>query len=229
MGITLREGRIEDAAGCGPICDEAFRTIPPAPNFPPDFPSPDVATGLLSMMLSHPEIHGVVAELDGRIVGSNFMDERCVIPGIGPITVDPKVQNSTIGRRLMEHMLDRVAQRGCPGVRLVQAGYHNRSLCLYTKLGFETREPLSTIQGPALTVKIPGTAVRRATEADLAACNQICFAVHGFDRSGELRDAVQQGTATVVERGGRITGYATAVAFFGHAAGETNDDVTALI
>jgi hypothetical protein len=33
----------------------------------------------------------------------------------------------------------------------------------------------------------------------------------------------------VVERGGRITGYASQVAFFGHAVGETNDDLKALI
>jgi len=227
--ITLRQARLEDAGVGGPICYAAFKAIADQHNFPHDFPSPDAATGLLSMMIAHPGFYGVVAEVDGRIAGSNFLDERCLIPGIGPITVDPSVQNGTIGRRLMEHLLERVAQRGCPGVRLVQAGYHNRSLCLYTKLGFETREPLSTIQGPPLTVKIPGTAVRPATAADLAACNQICFGVHGFSRGGELRDAIEQGTATVVERGGRITGYATSVAFFAHAVGETNDDVKALI
>jgi hypothetical protein len=32
-----------------------------------------------------------------------------------------------------------------------------------------------------------------------------------------------------VERAGRITGYATPVAFFGYAVGETNDDLKALI
>jgi hypothetical protein len=35
--------------------------------------------------------------------------------------------------------------------------------------------------------------------------------------------------ASVVERDGRITGYATPIAFFGHAVGETNDDLKALI
>jgi hypothetical protein len=33
----------------------------------------------------------------------------------------------------------------------------------------------------------------------------------------------------VVERQGRITGYASALAFFGHAAGESNSDLQALI
>jgi hypothetical protein len=64
---------------------------------------------------------------------------------------------------------------------------------------------------------------------DLDACNQICLQVHGHDRGGELIDAIRHGTAKVVEHNGRITGYATAVAFFGHAVGETNEELKALI
>ena len=33
----------------------------------------------------------------------------------------------------------------------------------------------------------------------------------------------------MVERAGRVTGYATPIAYFGHAVGETNDDLKALI
>jgi predicted N-acetyltransferase YhbS len=229
MNVTLRRGTIEDAESCGVICYTAFKTIADQHNFPSDFPGPEVATELLSRLLSHPGFYGVVAELDGRVVGSNFVDERSMIAGIGPITIDPTVQNRTIGRQLMQHILDRVVQRRCPGVRLVQAAYHNRSLSLYAKLGFVAREPLSIMQGSPLAMRIPGYAVRTATEQDLEACNQVCLSVHGHDRHGELLDAIEQGTATVVEHGGRITGYATPIAFFGHAVGETNEDLKALI
>ena len=229
MNVTLRPAKAADAERCGAICYEAFKTIAEQHNFPPDFPSPEVATGLLSGLLAHPSFYGVVSELDGRIVGSNFLDERSAVFGIGPITIDPAVQNRAVGRKLMQHVMDRVTQRRAPGVRLLQAAYHNRSLCLYTRLGFVTREPISTMQGPPLGVQIPGYTVRPATERDLDACNQVCFHIHGHDRGGELRDAIQQGTATVVEHGGRITGYATPIAFFGHAVGETNAELKALI
>jgi hypothetical protein len=53
--------------------------------------------------------------------------------------------------------------------------------------------------------------------------------VHGFDRGTELEQAIGQNTALVVERDGRITGYASALAFFGHATAETNPDLQALI
>ena len=129
----------------------------------------------------------------------------------------------------MEDVMRRAKERGFAGVRLVQAAYHNRSLSLYTKLGFYTREPLSTLQGPAPGVEIPGHAVRAATEADQESCNRLCFKVHGHDRAQDLLDAIRQGTATVVERGGRITGYSTLVGFFGHSVAESNDDMKALI
>lgn len=229
MNVTLRHGRPEDAQACGRICYEAFKSIADQHNFPPDFPDAETAVVVLSSMLANSGFYKVVAELDGRVVGSNFMDERNPIAGIGPISVDPAVQNRAIGRRLMQAALERVSARGFLGVRLVQAAYHRRSLSLYTKLGFDSREPLSAFQGPALNLSIPECAVRPASEADLDACNRLCLRVHGHHRGGEMRDAIRQGVAAVAERSGRITGYASALAFFGHAVGETNDDLAALI
>jgi hypothetical protein len=180
-------------------------------------------------LLSRGDIYSVVAEVDGRVVGSNFLWENGAIASVGPITIDPSAQNVAVGRRLMEDVLQRARERGIAGVRLVQAAYHNRSLSLYTKLGFDTREPLSTLQGPAIGQDIPGYAVRSATKDDLGACNKLCLKVHGHDRGPELLEAVGQGTATVVEHGGRITGYTTMIGFFGHTVGESNEVLKALI
>src|SRR5689334_3811484 len=128
MGIELRRGTPGDAEICGKICYNAFKTISEAHGFTPDFPAPEVAIGLLTRMLAHPEFYSVVAELDGRIVGSNFLDERNRIAGVGPITVDPTVQNRAIGRGLMDAVHERAAEKNFAGVRLIQAGFHTRSL-----------------------------------------------------------------------------------------------------
>jgi len=229
MNVTLRPGNAADAERCGDICYNAFKAIAEQHNFPPDFPSLEVARGLLARLLANPRFYSVVAEFDGTIVGSNFVDERSTIAGLGPITVDPAIQNRAVGRQLMQHALERVRQRRFPGVRLLQTTYHSRSLSLYAKLGFVAREPLSTMQGPALGVQIPGYSARPATKLDLGACNDICAKVHGHDRAGELRDAIKQATAVVVEHAGRVTGYATLIAFFGHAVAETNEGLKALI
>ncbi len=226
---TLRRATPDDAASCGRICFDAFGAISATHGFPNDFPSADVASGLLGMLPRHPRFYGVVAERDGAIIGSNFLDERSAIVGLGPITVDPAVQNQGVGRRLMQHAMDRSASRGVPGVRLCQAAFHRRSLCLYTTLGFRTREPLSVMNGKPLKRTLAGYRVRRAGPSDLDACNALCFDVHGFDRSGELNDAIGQGAARVVERDGRITGYSTAIGFSAHSVARSNADLTALI
>jgi Acetyltransferase (GNAT) domain len=181
------------------------------------------------MLLANTGFYGIVAEENGRIVGSNFADHRASIAGIGPISIDPAAQNQGIGRKLMQAAIDHFAASNVPGIRLVQAAYHNRSLCLYTRLGFQTREPLSVLQGPALNFKFAGHDVRPATEADIAACNLLCRRVHGFERGIELREAISARTAMVVEHLGRITGYATDIGFFAHAVAETNQDLKSLI
>jgi GNAT superfamily N-acetyltransferase len=229
MSVVIRNARADDALKAGGICYDAFYDISTAHNFPPDFPSPDVAVGFLKMLTEHPEIYGVVAEVDGQIAGSNFLWEQSDIAGVGPITVASGEQNRQVGRQLMDAVLRRAEAKQWKGVRLCQAAFHGRSLSLYTKLGFDTREPLSNMQGASLNKTIPGRSVRKATADDAAACNALCTRVHGHDRRGELRDAIAQDWATVVESGGKITGYATLVGFFGHAVAETNDDMKALI
>jgi predicted N-acetyltransferase YhbS len=229
MDVKLRQTTPQDAAELGRICFEAFKTISEYHRFTPDFPSAEVATELISTLISHPGFFGIAAEVEGRVIGSNFLDERSMIAGVGPITIDPEWQNKSVGRRLMTAVLNRAHERPFPGVRLIQAAFHNRSLSLYTKLGFQVREPLACMQGPALRIEMSGLRVRPATETDLAACNRLCFAVHGHDRAGELRDGIHQGTALVVERSGRITGYASLMGFFGHAVAATNNDLKALI
>ena len=229
MDISIREGTPEDAEICGRICYNAFKTISEAHGFAPDFLGPETAIGVLTRMLANPKFYSVVAEVDGRIVGSNFLDERNAIAGVGPITVDPTVQNRAIGRRLMDAVHERAAEKNYVGVRLIQAGFHTRSLSLYAKLGYDVREHLACMQGKALGISVESHVVRPASEADVDNCNRLCREVHGLDRGGELKDAIAQRSATVVEHDGRITGYATSIGFFGHAVGETNKDLKALI
>ena len=210
--IVVRTATPEDGLVAGPICFNAFSAISAAHGFPCDLPGPEAAIGLLSMMFSSPGFYCVVAEHDGRIVGSNCLDERSLIRGIGPITIDPNAQNLGVGRKLMQAAMDRANEQGAAGVRLVQAAFHNRSLSLYTSLGFDIREPLSCLQGQPLQQTIPGCTVRPAKPEDVNDCNALSQRAHGFDRGVDLAEAIEQGTARVVEREDRVTGYTTHLA-----------------
>jgi predicted N-acetyltransferase YhbS len=227
--VVVRIAAPQDAPVCGQICFEAFSAISAAHGFPCDFPGPEATTGLLSKLFSSPGLYCVVAESGGRIVGSNVLDERSVVQGVGPITIDPSAQNLGVGRKLMQAVMDRAHERGAAGIRLVQAGFHNRSLALYALLGFDVREPLSCMQGRTHQRSLPGCHVRAAKPGDAEACNALSRRVHGYDRGVDLAQAIEQGTARVVEREGRITGYTTHLAFFGHSTAETNVDLQSLI
>ena len=155
---------------------------------PPDFPSAEVVSGLLSTMLAHPQFHSVVAELDGRVVGSNFLDGRSSIYGVGPITVDPTVQNSQHRRASdagVPRSTSRGAQSNAAGVRLLQAGFHNRSLQLFIPSSASAR-PRDGVDPAGRSAtraeKFTGYEVRPAAPADVPACNRVCHRVHGFDR-----------------------------------------------
>jgi len=229
VDVKLRPGTPDDAEACGRICYDAFATLAAAHGFDCDFPSSATATGLVSALLAHPGIYAVVAEADGVVVGSNFLDERAAIAGVGPITVDPGIQDGTVGRHLMAAVMERAAERDKAGARLVQAAYNTRSLGLYAKLGFEVRETLACLQGPPLHTKFDGFTVRAATDDDLETCDRLCHDVHGHDRSPQVADAIFLGKALVVERDGKVTGYSTGLSFFDHSVGEGDDDIRALI
>jgi predicted N-acetyltransferase YhbS len=226
----LRPAGPDDAAACGRIIHDAFRAIAGAHGFPPDFRSVEQATGLASAFIAAPDIYGVVAEdREGRIVGSNFLTEGDTIRGVGPITVDPGAQNAGVGRRLMRAVLDRA--EGAAGVRLLQAGYHMRSLALYASLGFEAKEPVVQMEGSPRGLACAERTVRPMRQADIPDCTALCLEVHGIARSAELRQAITQFAPMVVEHRGRITGYLTAPGFWiaNHGVAETEADMRALL
>lgn len=229
MSISIRPATPDDLASVGPVLYSAFRSISDRHNFPPDFDSPETARSIASMLLNHPKFYGVVAEDGGQIVGSNFIDVRSPIVGLGPISVDPQAQNHGIGRQLMLAAMGEARRRNCAGIRLVQLAYHNRSLCLYTKLGYRSRFPLSIMQGNPLGQRFTGYDVRLATPADAEACNSLCRSVHGMERRQEVEEALGQNSLTVVEHLGRITGYSNGVGFFTHTVANSNQTLMALI
>jgi GNAT superfamily N-acetyltransferase len=227
--LTLRPPHAEDAATAGRICYIAFKSIADRHSFPPDFPTPEIAIELMNHLFSRADVHAVIADCDGRVIGSNFLWEDGQVAGVGPVTVDPARQNGSIGRQLMDAVLRHARQKGIPAIRLVQAAYHARSLSLYTKLGFVCREPLAVMQGNPLRTSIPGRMVRAAVPADQTAIDTLCRRVHGHTRSGEVKNAIQQNSARVVLHDSRVVGYTTGIGFFGHSVSETTEDMRALI
>jgi GNAT superfamily N-acetyltransferase len=229
--VHLRPIESADRDEAARIAYEAFAGIHDHHRFARDFPTLDAAVELMTNFIAHPSIHGVVAEIDGRIVGSNFVDERGPVRGVGPITVDPAAQGHGVGRALMQAVLDRSA--GALGVRLLQDSFNTGSLSLYASLGFEVAEPVALMRGRPRSTEVAGVAVRPLEEDDLGEAEQLHRTVHGFERTAELADALAAPAFSpmVGVRDGRIVAYAATLTFFpaAHAVAETPGDMAGLI
>src|ERR1700719_4255045 len=114
--LVIRRAAPADAEICGRICFDAFSTLANKHKFQPDFPSAEIPVHVLSTMYSHPSFFCVVAEQEGKIIGSNCLDERTPIAGVGPITIDPAAQNHSAGRQMMQAVMTRAAERKFEGV-----------------------------------------------------------------------------------------------------------------
>jgi hypothetical protein len=83
MSIVLRPGTPVDAVVCGPICFEAFKAIDDEHNFRWDFPSAEVATDLLTMMLSNPGFYSVWPRAKEMSSGVTFSTNAARSPASG--------------------------------------------------------------------------------------------------------------------------------------------------
>jgi predicted N-acetyltransferase YhbS len=222
VNVTIRPAVATDTESCGHIIYEAFKGIADRHGFPPHFPTVEVAIRRADFCISHPSIFGVVAESDGRVIGSNFLDERDPIRGLGPVTVDSRVQVRGVGRRLTEAVLKR--SQGVLGVRLVQDSFNMLSVSLYASLGFE-------VKGRPTSKPSPGVEVRPLKSDDLGECAALCSRVHGFERLNELRDAVESMFPLVALREGEVTAYALTLTMWprNYAVADTEEDMQALL
>jgi predicted N-acetyltransferase YhbS len=229
--VELRPVEPADRDEAARILYEAFAGIHDHHRFPRDFPTVEAADQLVRSFIAHPSIWGVVAEHEGRIIGSNFVDERGPIRGVGPITVDPHTQQRGVGRRLLEAVLERSA--GAAGVRLLQDSFNVQSLGLYASLGFRATDPVALMSGrPQMDVPLEFE-VLPMTEADVAEAAALHEEAHGFERTRELRDALEAPGLEpfVAIRNGHLVAYATTLTFFpaAHAIAASAPAMAALI
>lgn len=228
--IRIRPIEISDIDACGRTAFEAHRCVAEMNNFPPEHPSVQFSIGLISAKVKDPRARGWVAERGAEVIGSVFLNDFSPAPVgvIGPLTVRPSSEGGT-GHALMETVIQEARSRRIASLRLVQSPAHLRSLALYAKVGFELREPLVVVAGSPKIAPDGASTVRPATAADAQACNALCDRIHGFSRSFEVDQAIEQQSARILERDGEIRAYTTAIGFRGHSVAQSTDDLIALI
>ena len=233
MSFMIRPIEQNDAESCGKIGYKAHKAISSAHGYPSEQPSEEFGIGLIRRLLGNPNSWGVLAERQGKTLGSIFLHRFPPSPVavIGPLTVDPSAEGG-VGRILMDAALTHARKQKHDQVRLVQSPSHIRSFVLYTKSGFTLREPLFLMEGQPIKGGNTTSSAKVhlvSDDNDISVCNKLCKSVYGFSREMELRQAKDQGVATMIEQGGVITGYAAGIGIFGHAVAKSNEELKALI
>jgi GNAT superfamily N-acetyltransferase len=158
------------------------------------------------------------AEIDGELVGSNFVTRWGSVGFFGPITVRPNRQAQGIGKDLVEAVslqLDIWGTRHAGLFTFPQSAMH---LALYQKFGFYARFLTAIMAAPARSLGNAGPWSRyselAATERDAeeASCRELTEEIYeGLDLSAEIRTVAARGLGDTIlmwETASRLAGFA---------------------
>lgn len=174
---------------------------------------------------------GLVLEQGSIVIGTamwwNYGDAYA---SAGMIIVTSSAQGSGHGSRLFNGLLEATDGRS------VLLNSTDEGLTLYGRRGFTAWGTVLQHQGP-LTLDMPANArddIRPATAADLVAIQSLDERATGLSRSSMVAALVNVGNVFVIDRVGRIAGYAIARRFgrgyvVGPVAAESTEDARLLI
>lgn len=153
--------------------------------------------------LADPQL-ALAAELDGRLVGSNFVTGWGSVGFFGPLSVRPELWDQRIASRLMESTLDLIDRQGIRHAGLFTFPHSAKHHGLYQKFGFWPRcltpvmiRPTSGAKNVGATCYTALGSVERAEAVD--ACRELTNAVYeGLDLTREIQALEQQGLGDVV-------------------------------
>lgn len=156
---------------------------------------------------------GFAVEADGRLVATAmWWPYGETHASVGMIIVDPAMQGRGLGRALMEKLLREA------GNRTVFLNSTQEGLPLYTQLGFVARGQVFQHQAalpPEAALPAAPSHLRPMQPADGESLRRLDLAATGMDRTALLDALLAAGTTMVVDRGARVSAYASAREF-GH-------------
>jgi GNAT superfamily N-acetyltransferase len=174
---------------------------------------------------------GFVLERAGAVIGTAlWWDYGKAHASAGMIIVTPSAQGCGYGSRLFDKLLEATAGRD------VLLNATEEGLALYRRRGFIPWGTVLQHQGP-LTVAVAAdnrNDIRSAAASDLATIQAFDARATGMTRSSMVSALAEIGEVTVIDRAGRIAGYAIARRFgrgyvVGPVAAESADDARLLI
>ncbi len=199
--ITIRPLRQSDLPTADRIFRRAFGTFLGLPDDTPFYGDGDLVQ---TRYVADPAA-AFAAEVDGELVGSNFVTNWGSVGFFGPLTVRPDHWDRGIANRLLEPTMELFATWGTRHAGLFTFAHSSKHVHLYQKFGFWPRFLTSVMSTP---VRQPATVAPWSTYADvpegerdgvLRACRELTGGIYaGLDVQREILAAEAQGLGDTV-------------------------------
>jgi ribosomal protein S18 acetylase RimI-like enzyme len=154
-----------------------------------------------------PTLAPIVAELDGRIVGTGVGSAHGPVGWVGTIFVAPEQRRSGLGRTLTRAVADDLTERGCRTLVLIATPMGQP---VYEREGFTVLDDQVrfTIDGLPADTDAPDPRIRPFAAADLPSVVELDRAATGEDRSAVLADLLTPLTTVVaIDEAGAVRGF----------------------
>ena len=158
------------------------------------------------------------AEIDGELVGSNFVTKWGSVEFFGPITVRPDRQTQGIGKDLVEAVSSQLDAWGTRHAGLFTFPQSAMHLALYQKFGFNARFLTAIMAAPARSLERAGPWSRYSEltenerDATEKSCRELTEKIYeGLDLSAEIRTVAAIGLGDTIllwETPSRLAGFA---------------------
>ena len=126
----------------------------------------------------------LVAEEEGRIVGTAAGTRKGGVGWIGHVVVHPDCRRRGIGSALVEAVIARLEEAGCRALLLIATDLGRP---VYEKLGFRVDSLYARLNGPTLDAFPMHPDLRALAESDLPAIRSLDRLASGEDRAAHLR------------------------------------------
>ncbi|HXX46119.1 MAG TPA: GNAT family N-acetyltransferase [Candidatus Acidoferrales bacterium] len=175
--------------------------------------------------------HGsvLVAEHNGKVIGSNFATNWGSFGFFGPLTVEPEYWNRGVAQRLLGPTMEIFRRWGNRHLGLYTFPHSPKHMALYQKFGFWPRDLVvnfaKTVDGaPAVPLDVSRFSEAKLADREslIAACREITDAIfEGLDVQREIRAVAEQnlGDTILIWDSSRLAGFAVCHTGAGTEAG----------
>src|SRR5687768_14275385 len=157
------------------------------------------------------------AEVDGKLIGSNFASNWGSVGFFGPLTIHPDYWDKGAAKLLMEPVMECFTKWGVKHAGLFTFAQSAKHISLYQKFGFWPRfltpimfKPVEQVNEQVQWSKFSDIS-QSEKESTLLTCRQLTNEIYdGLDVTGEIQsvDAQGLGDTVLVSENGKLTGLA---------------------